>query len=236
MLKKTVGMSHDLLPSGCQWLAVSNRDFDEANIGDMTPQEREEAGMGPPGKVSRHIEKLGKAFQNWREVQLKRLADMQKKKIFFACWRREENMLCMQDLIWTEADMDYFLHTVASFETHKRHWLATKKARAARSHRDYGKEMPQMVPPSYVRLFQLALSETHCAKLREHFGAMKLDGTLHMPLLLRSSEVDDPFHFGWPNQLPAGGPGRASSSAFSQRTPTSWPSMTRPVSWITPRT
>ena len=41
------------------WVAI-NRHFDEANMEDMTPQEREEAGMGPPGKVSHRLENLEK--------------------------------------------------------------------------------------------------------------------------------------------------------------------------------
>ena len=125
-------------------------------------------------------------------MQLKRFADMQKKKIFFACWRstvREENTLCMQNLIWTEADMDHFLHTVASFETHKRHWKERREEQAVRGH-EHGKQMPRLIPPSYVHLFQLTLSQTHCAKFQQHFGAATLDGTLHTPFqLLAEQEV-----------------------------------------------
>ena len=50
---------------------------------DMTQQERVEAGMATTTTwtVSRRADKLGKAFQNWRRVQLKLLVDMQRKKI-----------------------------------------------------------------------------------------------------------------------------------------------------------
>ena len=59
------------------------RHYDEANMEDMTQQERVEAGMATTTTwtVSRRADKLGKAFQNWRRVQLKFLVDMQRKKI-----------------------------------------------------------------------------------------------------------------------------------------------------------
>ena len=79
--------------------------------------------------------------------------------------------------------MDHFLHTVASFETHKRHWKAKREERADRYHPDHGKQMPRMIPPSYVRLFQITLSQTHSSKFRQHFGAATIDGTLHTPFL-----------------------------------------------------
>ena len=77
----------------------------------------------------------------------------------------------MQDLLWREDDMDHFLHTVASFETHKRLWKAQRAKRRNPSHIHYGKQMPRMIPPSYVRLFQITLSQTHSSKFRQHFGA-----------------------------------------------------------------
>ena len=103
---------------------------------DMTQQEREEAGMGAePGKVSRRSEKLGKAFQNWRRALLQKLGDMQKKKELFmqwrsACRRGQLSVVypsCMEDLLWTEDNMDHFLHEFASFDTHKRLWLEKKR-------------------------------------------------------------------------------------------------------------
>ena len=78
------------------------------------------------GTVSRRTFKLGKAFQNWRRAQLKFLQEMHRKKMYFMAWCREakgeRDELCMEDLLWTEDDMDHLLHTVASFETHKHLW------------------------------------------------------------------------------------------------------------------
>ena len=89
----------------------------------------------------------------------------------------------MEDLLWTEDDMDHFLMTVASFETHKRLWKERFKQRADPNHPEHGKQMPRMIPPSYVRLFQITLSQTHSSKFRQHFGAATIDGTLHTPFL-----------------------------------------------------
>ena len=97
-------------------------------------------------------------------MQLLILQNMQMKKIFFMCWQRQWqdpvglNLLCMEDLVWTEDDMDHFLHTVATFETHKRLWKERRELRLEPSHREHGKQMPRMIPPSYVRLFQISCS------------------------------------------------------------------------------
>ena len=160
--------------------------YNDVDMEDMTQLDREEAGMATTttwGKLPRRTEKLGKAFQNWRRVQMKFLADMQKKKIVFMTWRQKDNV-CMQDWIWTEDDMDHFLHTVASFETHKRLWNARRQERDNPSHKHHGKQMPRMIPPSYVRLFQITLSQTHSSKFRQHFGAAVMDGTLDEPFKL----------------------------------------------------
>jgi hypothetical protein len=57
--------------------------YDDVDMEDMTQLDREEAGVTTTttrGKLPRRTEKLGKAFQNWRRVQMKFLADMQKKR------------------------------------------------------------------------------------------------------------------------------------------------------------
>ena len=61
---------------------------------DMTQEERDEAGFlstqeerGQAGHVSRRVEKLGKAFQNWRRAMLHLLAGMKLKKPYFLAWR-----------------------------------------------------------------------------------------------------------------------------------------------------
>ena len=115
------------------------RQYNQAQMDDMTQEERKEAMLHQEEeegtRQTSRSSKLGKAFQNWRRVQLKFLHDMQRKKFFFVSWQRVvqgENMLCMQDLIWTEDDMDHFLMTVASLETHKRLWK--EKGRSGRIH------------------------------------------------------------------------------------------------------
>jgi hypothetical protein len=47
-----------------------------------------------------------------------------------------------------------------------------------------------MVPPSYVRLFQITLSQTHSSKFKEHVGAASIDGTLHTPFQLMAGSDD----------------------------------------------
>ena len=177
---------------------------------DMTQEERDEAGFlstqeerGQAGHVSRRVEKLGKAFQNWRRTQLHLLAGM-KIKVTFLAWRvflneekvergesrTEEVPVCEEELLWTEDDMDHFVHTVASFETHKRIWKENLQKRLAADPYDnyWAKPMPRMIPPSYVRLFQITLSQVHSAKFRQHFGAMAMDGTLVKPFHMHVDE------------------------------------------------
>ena len=159
-----------------------------------------------PTHVSRRVEKLGKAFQNWRRAQLHRLEGMKIKKVTFLAWRvflneekvergesrTEEVPVCEEDLLWTEDDMDHFLHTVASFETHKRIWKEKlEKRRLDPYDNNWGKAMPRMIPPSYVRLFQITLSQVHSAKFRQHFGAAAMDGTLVQPFHMHEHENEE---------------------------------------------
>ena len=94
------------------------RYFDNQNIQDMNQDAQEEAKA-----PSRRVGKLGKAFQNYRRTILKIHADMMKKKVYFVAWRhREKANMAFADLVWTEDDMEHFLRTAASFETHKAMW------------------------------------------------------------------------------------------------------------------
>ena len=63
--------SEDVVPRGLRY-------FDNQNIQDMKEDEQEEAKT-----TSRRVEKLGKAFQNYRRAILKIHRDMVKKKVFF---------------------------------------------------------------------------------------------------------------------------------------------------------
>ena len=159
------------------WVAASAADasedpqriYDEPNMEDMTQQELCREAVA----VSRRTYKLGKAFQNWKRVQLKLLQDMQSKKVFFMTWRRavqkDDNLLCLEDLLWTEDDMDNFLDTVASFETHERLWKQRRTEREDPSHPEHDKPMPLMIPPSRMHVFQMILSQTHSNKVPAAF-------------------------------------------------------------------
>ena len=68
------------------------RQYDEANMQDMTLQERQQAGLHGEQRVSRRCHKTGKAFQNYRRAQLNLLQGMIHKKIFFIAWHREVKM------------------------------------------------------------------------------------------------------------------------------------------------
>ena len=163
-------------------------EYDEANMQDMTLQQRGDVVQ------TRRTSKLGKAYQNWRRSQLKFLADMKRKKVFFVAWVRwrwSRGIMCLKDLLWTEDDMDHFLHTVSSFETHKRRWRQELEMREDPNHQLHDRPMPMIIPPSYVRLFQIVLSQTHSAKFRQHFGIADIDGTLYAPfqMLVESDMV-----------------------------------------------
>ena len=159
-----------------------HRFYDEANMQDMMVQDRAVVVQ------SRRCIKLGKAYQNYRRAQMRRLDQMPLKKTVFVIWKRlaqgTVSEMCMEDMIWTEDDMDHFLHTECSFQAHKEYHYETEEKRKDPNHKDYSKPMPRMLPPSYVRDFQLSLSQEHSAKFRQHFGAASIDGTLHAPLAL----------------------------------------------------
>ena len=97
-------------------------EYDEAHMQDMTQQERGHAAQ------SHRIHKLGKAFQNYRRAQLKNLAEMQVKKICLMGLLPRQH-LCMEDLVWSEDDMEHFLHTICSFETHEHLWKEQREVR-----------------------------------------------------------------------------------------------------------
>ena len=86
------------------------------------------------------------------------------------------------ELVWTEDDMEYFLRTVCSFETHKTIWRKRCQERLDEGHKHYEKPMPRMIPPSYVRLFQLTVAQVHSKKWRQHFGAATIENILHTPI------------------------------------------------------
>ena len=161
---------------------------------DMTPQEHQWADVHEEQRDSRRCTKTGKAFQNYRRVLLHILRGMVKKKRYFMIWRslvpKWSHAFKMEDLIWTEDDMENFLNTKASLETHKHLWRERVENRRNPKHKEFGKPMPKMIPPSYVRLFQITLSQTHSSKFKEHFGAASIDGTLHTPFQLMAGSDD----------------------------------------------
>ena len=121
---------------------------------DMNQDEQEEAKT-----VSRRVEKLGKAFQNYRRAIIKILKDRIFLKKWFQFWLRYEDEtkdpnggysgksylapkqrcstptnVSLADIVWTEQDMDEFLRTVASFDTHKRLWKQKREDRKNPKH------------------------------------------------------------------------------------------------------
>ena len=78
--------------------------------------------------------------------------------------------------------MEHVLRTVASFETHKAHWLQKRQDRQAANHIECGQPMSRMTHPSCVRLFQLALAQVHSNKFMQHFGSATIEDILHTPI------------------------------------------------------
>ena len=78
--------SRSVQPRDMQWwsqdVPLGLRYFDNQNIQDMQEGEQQEAKT-----PSRRVEKLGKAFQNYRRAIRRRLCDMVKKKVYFLAWR-----------------------------------------------------------------------------------------------------------------------------------------------------
>ena len=125
------------MPRDMQWWSEDVprglRYFDNQNIQDMNQDAQEEAKT-----TSRRVEKLGKAFQNYRRAILNIHRDMVKQTRFVvACRRQERSELALADLVWAEDGMAYVLQTVASFEKHKARWLQKRPDRLAKNHQDF---------------------------------------------------------------------------------------------------
>ena len=162
--------------------------FDQHNIQDMTPEQRLDATHGSFGAQRREY-KLGPAFANYRRAIYRKPTDVRTKKSVFHGWRYgHRDRMSIAELVWTEEDMDHFLTTVASYESHKKSWPATREARKDKNHPDHSKAMPRLLPPSMVRLYQSALAQTHSKKFMEHFGHAKVGDILHIPIQVMAEE------------------------------------------------
>ena len=168
-------------PQVAESAAPTSDDFqrmDEATMQDMPQQMRGEA-VGE------------EAFQNYRRSILKKLDQYELKKAFLMVWlkifRKED--ICMEDLCFTEDDMEHFLNTVCSFETHEREWYKEFEERQDPQHKFHGIPMPATVPLSYMRVFKIKLSQIHSEKFKQHFGVAIMDGTFHTPIQMFPTQV-----------------------------------------------
>ena len=143
-------------------------------------------------KRSRRADKLGKAFPNYRRAILQKLRGAQLLKRALVAWQlsKRNAACCPADWIWNEDDMSYFLMTKASFEEHAKRQAIKRKERKDPGHKDYGKDMPRCIPPSYIRVFQLTLVQTYDRKFKQHFGNASMNSILHTPYhLLKTREM-----------------------------------------------
>ena len=165
--------------------ADSDFQLNLANMKDLTQQE-----CGEEAK-SRRFSKLGQSFMDYRMKILMVLDKHMIMKIFFVVWLKAYTGedLCMEDLCWTEDDMDHFVHTVASFQTHKRDWRKQLQELQDPWHPHHGEAMPMLIPSSHMRLFQNTLSRVHSDKFKQHFGAATIDGTLRTPFQMLSTQL-----------------------------------------------
>ena len=140
--------------------------------------------------MSRRIGSLWQSSKNYRRRMLHVLDQHMDKKVFFAVWRKayRGEDLCREDLCWTEENMNHFLSTVASHETHARHWHQQLEMRQNPYHPCHGKEMPVLIPPDSVRIFQHILLRVHSDKLKQYFGTSSIDDILHTPFQMLSAQ------------------------------------------------
>lgn len=133
---------------------------------------------------SKRASNLGKAFQNYRRTIGCKLEQARLKSRVFKRWHctAVPAVPSLHDLIWTEEEMGYFLTTVASFEAQVAHRTRVKAQRENPDHRDHGKPMPRLIPPSYVKLWQVCLSQSHSELYWNHFGNMPPAALLMDPL------------------------------------------------------
>ena len=88
-------------------------------------------------------------------------------KRYFYRWRRavqsardqtgvaESARLTAADDCWNDEDMNHFLSTAGSWDEHARLHQAEKEARRDRRHENHKNEMPLLIPPSLLRLWQI---------------------------------------------------------------------------------
>ena len=69
-------------------------------------------------------------------------------------------------------EVDNYVEEAERFDKHKREWQQRHGGRKDPNHKHFNKPMPRMIPPNFVCLFQIALSQIHNKKFMEHFGYM----------------------------------------------------------------
>ena len=148
------------------------------------PQEELAGAKRPALGAQRRECKLGAAFANWRRKILHELRNMMKKKADIS--RGDKSSASLAQLVWTEEDMEVFLRTVASYDAHKKSWLAERKARTNKTHPLHSKAMPRLIPATFVCLYQLVLAQTYSKKFMEHFGHATVGDMLHTPIQVRA--------------------------------------------------
>ena len=133
---------------------------------------------------SKRATNLAKAFQNYRRTIGCKLEQARLKSSYFKRWHCVAVPVApsLHDLVWTEEEMGHFLTTVASFESQVAHRTRVKAQRENRNHPDHGKRMPRLIPPSYVKLWQVCLSQSHSELYWTHFGNMPPAALLMDPL------------------------------------------------------
>ena len=194
--------------------------FDTQNVQGLGEQEQREAKI-----VSKRTAKLGKAFQNYRRAILHLFWGMMVKNRFFEAWWHKTHPThrrALAYLMFTDDDMEHFLNTVASFKEHKDRWHKKLCQRTYdRTHADFGKTMPRMIPANLVRLNQVILAQTHRMKRLQYFGSAEIEGTLHTPIQVLAEKRM------WLYQLPCRLTSRSICSSWTPTMP--WP--TRSMKW-----
>ena len=171
--------------------------YDRSMIKDFVVEPAPEQSWG-----RRHM-LLGKAFQNYRRTVLNHLKRWKLKKQCLCVWRKVAKSSaagsaahvkadCL-DLLWTDAHMEHFLNTYASFEAQVQHRTMLQEARQDPKHKHHGTPLPRLIPPSLVKLWQICLAQAHSKFYTMHFGDMSVHRLVYKPLAVRAEDADLSF-------------------------------------------
>ena len=134
-----------------------------------------------PTKPSARTWYVGSAFKNYRRTTSYNL----KKKIE----EKKKTGAGSAQVVWTDEDMENFLKHFCSWEAQLKSQRELREARKNPQHKDHNKQLPVLVPPHLVKLWQICLAQSHSKLYRQYFGDMSVNRLAKEPMAFLAKRV-----------------------------------------------